>query len=226
MEVVEIEVKSRAARGKNALKVLRREGTIPGVLYSDGTEAIAIEIDSQHFRRQTAGKTPSQLYRLKGDSEQSNEDLTLIKDIQVEPLKSIIQHIDFCRVTAGTKITVSVPIKLTGESVSIKNSGGIVNQLFYEIEVNCLPREIPSGLELDITELEVGGVLQVKNVSLPDGVELVSSEDIAVVSGVAKRAAEVEPEAEESAAEGEAAGAEGGEAPAADAENKDSKDKE
>ncbi len=225
MEVIEIEVKSRSAKGKNALRAIRRAGSIPAVLYSEGTEAVTIEVDSRHFRRQVAGKTPSQLYKLKGDSEQTNEDLTLIKDIQVEPLKSIIQHIDFCRVTAGTKISVSVPITLTGEATSIKISGGIVNQLFYEAEVNCLPREIPSDLELDISSLEAGGSLQLKDINLPAGVELLSSPEIAVVSGLAKRAAEEEPAAAEETAEGEGAPPADGEAAAStDAEAKDKKE--
>ena len=215
MEVIEIEVKSRSAKGKNALRAIRRAGSIPGVLYSEGTEAVAIEVDSQHFRRQVTGKAPSQLYKLKGDTEATNEDLTLIKDMQVEPLKSIIQHIDFCRVTAGTKISVTVPISLTGESVSIKNSGGIINQLVYETEVNCLPREIPSELQLDISSLEDGGSLQLKDINLPGGVELISSPDIAVVSGLAKRAVEEEAVAVEETAEGEGAPAAEGDAAAA-----------
>lgn len=204
METVELQIGVRPETNKADLRRVRREGNIPAVAYSEGEGSVPIEIDSHHYSVQTAGKSVTQIYSLKSDSKDLNEQLVLIKDVQREALSGKVQHVDFYRVTTGTMISVVVPVRLEGVCEAVKTGAAILNQTTWEVDVECLPRQIPSELVVDISNLEEGDSISLGQIPLPEGVQLKSESSISLVSALAKRGeAAADEEAEDAEGEGE-----------------------
>ena len=214
METIELNVAARSGQKKAHLANLRRDGGFPAVIYAEGKDSTALELDLHHFSCQTAGKPATQIYTLKSEISELNGKMALIKSMQKEPLKQRIQHVDFYMVTAGTKISVTVPLRLIGECAVVKMGEAILNQTAYEVEVECLPKEIPEFFEIDISALEEGQSINLGELKLPENVVLKSDTKLSVVSALAKKAEVEEVPEEEVPAEGEAAAATDG-APAA-----------
>ena len=194
MDVVEIPVNPRESFGKAAQKVLRSKGMIPAVVYGSGSEAKPLEVDSLAFARAIAGKAVSQIYKLTSDSKDSEEGLTLIREVQRASLTDQILHVDFYRLSKGTRIDVTIPLVLEGESPAVKTAGCMLNQTAYDVDVKCIPSAIPEKLVLDISSLEEGSSLHLSDLALPEGVELKSDPSLSVVSVIVKKIEE-EPEA-------------------------------
>lgn len=222
MDVVEIPVNPRESFGKAAQKVLRNKGRIPAVVYGSGSEAKPLEVDAIAFARAIAGNAVSQIYKLTSEDKGSEEGLTLIREVQRASLSEQILHIDFYRLSKGTRIDVTIPLVLEGESPALKVAGCILNQTAYDVDVKCIPSAIPEKLVLDISSLEEGTSLHLSDLNLPEGVELKSDPSLSVVSVIVKKIEE-EPEvvAEGAdAAEGAAPAAEGAAAAPADKADK------
>jgi large subunit ribosomal protein L25 len=151
----------------------------------------------------------SSLLRLLG--EKGEDELVLIKELQSDPIKNSILHIDFVQVTRGEDLQTKVPLVLIGEAEGVKTQGGVLEVLANEVEVRCRPSNLPSGLELDISELLLGGNLQVKDLPEIEGVAFVGDDDMALVSCVGSAggrsdAGDEEEEEVEEGAEGETEG--------------------
>ena len=159
-----IEVSNRDQTGRQANKKLRASGRIPIVLYGKDTNK-SLSLDDRSLRtliRKASGTTS--LMRLLGDK--GEDELVLIKDIQMDPIKNSILHIDFVQVNRGEELQTKVPLKIIGEADGVKSQGGILEVLVNEIEIRCRPSNLPSQIEIDISELGLGENYQVKN--LPD----------------------------------------------------------
>jgi len=222
METVELNVDVREVNKRADLNNLRRDGGFPAVIYAEGKASTSLKVDEHHYSVQTAGKSATQIYLLKSDEKELDGKMALIKSVQKEPIKQKVQHVDFYLVTAGTKISVVVAIRLVGECAPVKSGVAILNQTSYEVEVECLPREIPEFFEVDVSKLDEGDSIHLGDIELPEGVSFKSDTGINVVSVLAKRI-EVEEEPEEAVAAEGAEGAEGaapadGAAPAAAAD--------
>jgi len=221
VESIEINILDRTERKSSGNAKLRREGFVPGVVYSGGEEASSIKIELLHFRRNISGKGRQQLFTLKSDNSNLDGLMALLKEVQSDPLKGTAKHVDFYVVRTGQKIRVSIPVVLTGECEVVKIGEAILNHLLHEVDVECVPREIPPSLALDISDLQLGHSLQVGDIQLPENVELKTDIGSVVVSVVQKKE-EVEEEVpveEEEGVEGEAP-AEGEEAKEGDAAEK------
>lgn len=199
-----IEAKKRNESGTPSARRYRREGNIPGVFYYHGEEAVPLLFDSlqvSHFLSETHGLLD---LHIEGEKEPRK---CVIKEIQYDPLSDQIIHLDLMGVTMGEKIQVSVPLILTGTPEGVKQ-GGILEHLTRDVEIECLPRHLPSQLEVDVSTLSVGDSIQIKDLAFEnisilndpnETVALVELPKAAIAAEVAAEEAEVA--AEEAAAE-------------------------
>ena len=205
MNTLKLTVSPRDERGRSSVRKLRNEEKIPAVIYSDGNSRLCTvpERDFLDLRKTMGGD--SSLVEL---SEGDKSSLTLIKDVQRNAISRKFMHIDFLEVAPDKEFNTTVRVVLTGESIGVKQHDGILQQLVTDIPVRCLPKDLPGSFELDVSEVNLGESLAVKDLPSFDGVALGLDPDqiVMTVSGSAGgRAAAVAAagEEEEEAAEGE-----------------------
>ena len=164
-EVVQAQIREAASRGKNEARRLRASGRVPAVVYGAKKESVAVSVDpkqiSKILRSESGHNT---IFDLDLGPEKTK---AMIVDWHYEPIKGKLLHIDLKRIAMDEKIRVKVPVHLTGEAVGVKQQGGILDQVLREVEIECLPADIPKSLDADITELAFGQVLRVSD--LPHG---------------------------------------------------------
>jgi large subunit ribosomal protein L25 len=180
MKEITIEVKTRHSSGKGVARKMRAQGLIPGVVYGKGEEPMAIEMDRNHFHnvmRRSTGENP--LINLTIDGQASNK-MALIRDMQRDPVDGHLLHIDFQHISLTEKIKVRVPIVLEGTPDGVKNFGGIVNWAVRDVEVQCLPTDIPERFTLDISALKIHESLHVKDIRVEKAEILESLEETIV----------------------------------------------
>jgi len=206
MERYEISVEERKKTGKGVSRRLRREGLIPGVIYGREIDSKPLTVDPEDIKNKV---NTNAIIDLKiGEDE---EKTTMIKDFQKDVIKNKIIHVDFQQIFMDEKITVTVPVNIIGDSIGVQE-GGVLQQLMREIEIEALPADIPEKLDLDISELDVGDSLQVKDIEVPEDIELMTSLGdviVTVVTPSEEIEEEVEEELEEEFVEPEVIGEEG-----------------
>jgi large subunit ribosomal protein L25 len=219
----ELAIEVREGSGKGVARKLRAAGRIPGVCYGGGEAPRSIQLDphalDRVITRSAAGVNT--LIDLKGGGLDGK--VVLVKELQRDPVRGTLLHADLYTIDVDRTVEVEVPIHLTGLPVGVELGGGILEHTLRELELECLPRAIPEEITLDVTALELGESLHVRDLALPEGVTLVSDPDLSVVSVAAPRAEE-EPTvegAEEAAAEGAEEGEGAAKEEGADAEGGD-----
>jgi large subunit ribosomal protein L25 len=195
---VTLTVRTGRPAGSRSTNRLRRDGQVPGVVYGLGNDPVAVTVAWPDLRRAlTTEAGANALVTLEYDG---RKDLTIIKDLQRDPVRRDVLHVDFLRVDPNVTVAVDVPIVIVGEAKEVENNRGIAEQSMKSITVQTKPADIPSHFEVDITDLTVGTSITVSQLALPDGVTTDVDPDAAIVSGVATR---FTAEAEEGVAEGE-----------------------
>ncbi|MDA7790445.1 50S ribosomal protein L25 [Opitutales bacterium] len=177
-----LKVDSRVKHGTSLSKKLRSQGRIPAVFY--GKDILKhYSVDDSKFRAlmRSSGGTLS-LIELQEDS--GDKELALLKDIQIDSVKDNILHLDFVQVTRGQTLETKIPLELVGESIGVKSMGGILEFHQSEILVRCRPSQLPKGLELDISGLDLGDSLQIRNLPVIEGVEYVADPEGNIVTCV------------------------------------------
>jgi large subunit ribosomal protein L25 len=160
-EVVQAQQRDDKSRGKNEARRLRASGRVPAVVYGAKKDAVAVSVDPKQITRILhSASGHNTIFDLDLGSEKSK---AMIVDWQYEPLKGALLHIDMKRIAMDEKIRVSVPIHLVGESVGVKQQGGILDQVLREVEIECLPGDIPSSIDADISNLTFNQVLRVSD---------------------------------------------------------------
>ena len=207
----ELVAEFRETQGKGASRRLRHEGKVPAILYGGHSEARALTLSHQKLLIMLENERfYSTILNLKvGDQTQA----AILKDVQRHPYKNAIVHIDFQRVEDNQKIRISIPLHFVGAAVSpgVKSQGGLVSHMRNEVEVSCLPKDLPEFIEVDMSGLSLNESIHLSQLKIPDGVELLAlvKEDAAVVAIHSPRAEEPEPTAAAAGAapaEGAAAG--------------------
>ena len=203
----------RAKQGTGASRRLRNAGKVPGIVYGGEGEPQLIELDHnalwQAIKKEAFHSTVLDM-ELAGKTAK-----VLLRDLQIHPFKQQILHIDFQRVSAKQKIHMKIPLHYSGEEESnaVKIDKALVNHILNELEVSCLPADLPEAINIDLSKLEKGATLTLKDIALPKGVEPVlhghTAEDTVLVSVVMPAAEDPEAPAADAAA-----------APAADADKK------
>lgn len=211
-------VEAREAIGKGAARKLRAAGKIPAILYGRGRDSLPLALDPRALDRILRSSGANTLLDLTVEGHPEVKDtVALVKDLQRDPLRGSIVHADLYAVDLTRAVTVDVPIHLVGKARGL-DFGGILEHTLREIALECLPRAIPEAIEVEISHLEVGDVIHVRELVLPEGVTLVTDGDLGVVHIALPQA---EPTPEEAAAA--AATTEGAAAPAAAAEGGEKK---
>jgi len=205
MAEIVISATNRADRGKNAARRLRRRGLVPGIVYGGKGENLAIAVDPkalQRVLRSEAGRNAILKLSI-ADHGSSN---AILKNWQVDPVKESFLHADFYRIAMDVAIRVTVPIHVVGEARGVKVDAGILELVIREIEVECLPGDIPERIAVDVADLGINQSLRVSDVPIPAKVKVLQAADQVVVHVVAVKEEEAAPAAAAApVAEGEAA---------------------
>jgi large subunit ribosomal protein L25 len=204
MEVPVLQAWRRNRSGKGVARKLRAQGMIPAVLYGSG-ENIPLTLQPKELLKiLTSGENT--IFRLELDGESGGDRQAIVRDLQRDPLKETLLHADLYRISMDVELTVSVPIVLQGMSREVSDVGGVINQLLHEIEIQCLPSLIPHELTIDVAYLGIGEVLHVRDLPIPQGIQVLVAAD-EVVASVSVRgeeaAAEVPSVAEDQTSEAE-----------------------
>lgn len=187
MSELTIEVQERQQKGKNANRRLRAAGEVPAVVYGDAKDAVPIRVGSRKIEellKASGSENAVFLLKLAGTDKSRH---TMIRELQLDPITGEMIHIDFQRVNMDQKVRVMVHVELHGEPYGVKTDGGLLDFVTREVEVECLPGDIPHAIELDVAPLHVGQHVEAGQLSLPDGVKLLSEAERVIVSISAKR---------------------------------------
>jgi large subunit ribosomal protein L25 len=177
---------------KNAARRVRVKGKIPAVVYGAAEPAIAIEVDPKQIQKilhSDAGHNSIFDLEINGSTAKTK---AMIVDWQYEPIKGTLMHIDLKRIALDKAMRVEVPIQLVGTAIGVKTQGGILDQVLREVEIECLPGDIPSHIDLDVTKMSIGDVLRVSDLPHSDKLKFLTDEDTTVAHVVAIKE-EVEP---------------------------------
>jgi large subunit ribosomal protein L25 len=184
---------------KNAARRVRMKGRIPAVVYGAAEPAVAIEVDPKQIQKilhSDSGHNSIFDLEITGSTAKTK---AMIVDWQYEPIKGTLMHIDLKRIALDKAMRVEVPIQLTGTAVGVKVQGGILDLVLREVEIECLPGDIPSHIDLDVTNMSIGDVLRVSDLPHSDKLKFLTDEG-ATVAHVVSIKEEVAPAAEEVAA--------------------------
>src|SRR5580658_9106757 len=174
-------------KGSRNSRRLRAAGSIPAVVYGEGVEPLPIAVEAKSFRTAVSGEQGiNSLIELDADGKKF---LVMARDIQRHPVRGTVAHIDFQVVDPNQPVVVEVPLHIIGDAVEVRHADWEVDQQMFNIEVLARPDQIPSFVEVDISELTVGAAIRVGDLVLPKGVEAVADPNVSVVATHAGRAA-------------------------------------
>jgi len=204
-EVVEAKPREDSSRGKNEARRLRVSGRVPGVVYGAKKPTVAVSVDPKQISRILQSESGhNTIFELHVDGDKAR---VMIVDWQYDPMKDKLLHIDMKRIAMDERIKVQVPIHLVGEAEGVKQQGGILDQVLREVELECLPGDIPSHIDADITHLVFGTVLRVSDLPHSGSLKFLTDEN-QTVAHITSVKEEVAPTPEAVAAEAAAAPAE------------------
>lgn len=187
MENVILDAELREELGKGKVKALRRSGFIPAVVYKHGGKATSLKLAKKDFIKTLhtkAGENVLITLQISKDksAKKTSSKTVLIKGIQLDPVKDEVIHVDFNEISLTEKIKVKVPIVDKGEAIGVKRDEGVLEHILWEVEVECLPTQIPQKLEVDVTKLEIGQDIFVKDIPVPEGVKILADPESIAVS--------------------------------------------
>jgi len=182
-----LKAKKREISTKGAINQLRRDGFVPGIYYSKGKDQIAFAVEEISLNKYVF-TSKTNILQLTFDGEEGIG--CIIKDIQFDPVTDKVVHFDLLGVTLGQLLQLDVPVRFVGSANGVKE-GGILQEQLHKLEVECFPRHIPEHLEIDITELNIGNSISVRDLSF-ENITILNSADANVVSVVAPRVEEEE----------------------------------
>lgn len=201
MEQVKLEAKVRKELGKEVVKRERLKGIIPAIVYRKGEKSVPLFLDKKAMDRAlhtSAGENALINLKIEGD-EKAKAKTCIIKEIQHDPLSGNILHVDFNEISLTEEIKVNVPIASKGEAVGVGQEGGVLEHLLWEVQVECLPTDIPQRLEVDVSSLKIGDALFIKDIVVPKGVKILNDSEVRIFA--VEKPIEIKPEEIVAAAE-------------------------
>jgi large subunit ribosomal protein L25 len=200
MAQLTLTVQERSQVGGNHPRRLRGRGLIPAVLYGGGEAAVSLALDGVRMKKEAGFLHENQIVALEieggGDARPRP---AIVKDIQVDHISGALLHIDFQQISLDEKLTATVAVKAVGEPIGVTRDGGILEHILREIEIHCLPGDIPEAVEVGVSALEIGDTIHVGDIRLAEGIEILTEPDIGIFT-VAAPISEEEAEALEAAA--------------------------
>jgi len=204
MAEIVLNAEARDERGKNASRRLRRRGVIPAVVYGGKDDAVSVSVDPKVLKRVLRSETGRNTI-LQLDFGGGTKTSAILKSWQVDPIKENFLHADFYRIAMDVALRVTVPISVKGEAVGVKVDGGILEVIMREIEVECLPGDIPERIEVDVAELKLNEAIRVSDLPVTAKVKILEEADQVVLHIVSVKEEAAPTAAAAPAAEGEAA---------------------
>ncbi|MBL8023967.1 MAG: 50S ribosomal protein L25 [Elusimicrobia bacterium] len=190
MKTIELRGEKRELSTKGDLLKLRESGRVPGVVYGEKKEPITMSVDVKNFTQLLKGHGANVLMNL---TVGENGEIVLLKDVQRDVLSHNIIHLDFQRISMKKMIEVNVPLLVMGEAPGVKIGGGVLEHILRNLRVRCLPADIPDGISVDVSQLQLNQGIKVKDVVLPAGVECITEGEGLVLNIVAPVEEEVAP---------------------------------
>ncbi len=184
MEELILEASLRNELGSAKVSQLRRKGSVPAIVYGAGKKSIPIQLNRTAFIRLLHGHRPESVVinlNIKDDPKHKNLKV-MIKELQQHPVKGDVIHVDFNEISLTKVIKARVPVVTKGEAPGVKQEGGSLDHILWEIEVECLPTQIPKELVVDISNLKIGDSIAIKDIVFPEGVKVLHSPEAAVIS--------------------------------------------
>lgn len=209
MEIFDLKVTKRDTIGKSSARGLRRQGLVPAVLYGPRRESIPLTISSldldKIYKESGTERVVLNLIIENGGTENVT---AMVKEVQTTPVTDRYLHIDFYEISLGEEIVVSVPVEVTGKSKGVER-GGFLQVVRHDLEISCLPTDMPDKIEVEVTNLDIGDSIHVGDIEIGDKIRLLADTDLTVLTVVAPTVEEEVPEEEvEEAEEAEVAEAE------------------
>jgi len=193
---IKLSAQSRAGLGRSAVRKIKTAGLVPGVVYGAKQQVQHVQLNARELHDVLAHATGEHFLvelEIAGEGEKTNR-LALIQEVQHHPLKGSVLHIDFHAVSEDEKIHASVPIETVGEPNGVKNFGGLLELPMHTLEVECFPRELPDIVTIDVSALNVGEAIHVRDVKLPAGVTARGDQDLIVIRVSAPTTSEPTPQ--------------------------------
>jgi len=183
MEEIFLDIQLREELGKSKVKRLREEGFIPAVVYAEGKDSQAIKVSHRQLLRLIHQRRENVVINLgfKDDKRQKARSC-LIKEIQYGPVKGDIIHVDFNEISLTKVIKVNVPVVAKGEPIGVKQEGGSLEHILWEIEIECLPTDIPQNIEVDVSQLKIGDSIHIKDITFPSNIKVLNNSEAIVLS--------------------------------------------
>ena len=191
-----LNVETRVRTGKGGSRKVRRDGLVPAVVYGKGIDPLNLRIDPKALQQAVATDAGwNTLITLKGDGPFDGQ-VVILKDMQIDSIRRNPKHVDFLAIDLKKTLSVLVPVHPVGKSQG-EVEGGLLQLIRHELELNCLPTNIPTSIEIDVTKLNIGDVVHIDEIVLPEGVESQHDVNYTVLTVVGHKPEEVEPGEEE-----------------------------
>jgi len=192
MEEIILNAETREELGKGKVKDLRQSGFIPAVVYAAGKKSIALKLAHGEFLRLVhQHRVEGVVINLKLKDDKNKSRPCLIKEIQYDPVHGDIVHVDLNEISLTKEIKVNIPVVAEGEPVGVKQEGGSLEHILWEIEVECLPTAIPKAVKVDVSQLKLGDSVYIKDLTLPQGVKILNDPSAIVLTVAAPMKEEV-----------------------------------
>jgi large subunit ribosomal protein L25 len=184
MEEIFLEIQPRDELGKSKVKDLRRKGFVPAVIYAEGKKSLAVKVSHKEFLQLIhQHRLESAVINLRTKEEKKQKGRScLIKEIQYDPVKGDVIHVDFNEISLTKIIKVNVPVVSRGEPMGVKQEGGSLEHILWEVEVECLPTEIPKEIEVDVSQLKIGDSVHIKDITFPSNIKVLNAPEAIVFS--------------------------------------------
>jgi large subunit ribosomal protein L25 len=213
LEIFDLKVTERHTFGKGSARTLRREGLVPAILYGPKRDSLPLTVSPLDLDKiyKTSG-SEQVIFNLVIENGGTQNVTAMVKEVQAAPVTRQYLHIDFYEISLDEKIVVSIPVEVTGKSKGVER-GGFLNVVRYELEVSCLPTDMPENIQIDVTDLDIGDAIHIEDLAVMDKVKLLADPGLTVLTVVAPTIEEEEIAEEEEIEEAEEIEGEEAEAP-------------
>jgi large subunit ribosomal protein L25 len=198
LEIFDLKVTQRHTFGKGSARTLRREGLVPAILYGPKRDSVPLTVSPLDLDKIYKTSASEQvIFNLVIENGGTQNVTAMVKEVQAAPVTREYLHIDFYEISLDEEIVVNIPVEVTGKSKGVER-GGFLNVVRYELEVSCLPTDMPDNIQIDVTDLDIGDAIHVEDLALIDKVKLLADPGLTVLTVVAPTIEEEElPEEEE-----------------------------